>query len=215
MTMKKLALLLGAALLGSLPAAADEVVRTLDRQFSAADLSGIHLDFPVGGMEVEAGTGRQVRVQLKLECDSARQSRCVEAAKGIEVVAGKSGDRLHVQLKGWPKVGTRGLEAHYVVSVPRDLALRAELGVGEMRISGLENDLDADVGVGEITVKMAESTVASVSVDTGVGDANLFAQGRRWESSGLVSRELKWHEGHGKAAINVDCGVGEAEVRLD
>jgi hypothetical protein len=215
MTMKKLALFVGAALLGSLPAAADEVVRTLDRQTSAADVSSIHLDFPVGEVQIDAGTGRQVQVHLRLECDSQRQTRCVEAAKGIEVMAGRSGDRLHIQLKGWPKAGTRGLEAHFVVTVPRDLPLKAELGVGEMRISGLESDLDADVGVGEIRVKMPEATVASVSVDTGVGDANLFAQGHRWESSGLVSRELKWHEGRGKAAINVDCGVGEAEVRLD
>lgn len=213
--MKKLALLLGAALLGSLPAAADEVVRTLDRQLSAAEASSIHLDFPVGEVQVDAGTGRQVQVQVNLECDSKRQARCLEAAKAIEIVSSTSGGRLHVELKGWPKAGTRGLEAHYVVTVPRDLPLKAELGVGEMRIAGLENDLNADLGVGEVSVKMSESTVASVNVDTGVGEANLFAQGHHWESSGLISRELKWHEGRGKAAINVDCGVGEAEVRLD
>jgi hypothetical protein len=213
--MKKLALLVGAALLGSLPAAADEVVRTLDRQLSANGVTGIHLDFPVGEMQVDAATGRQVQVQVKLECDSKRQSRCVEAAKAIEIISSTSSDRLHVGLKGWPKAGTRGLEAHVVVSVPRDLPLKAELGVGEMRISGLESDLDADIGVGEITVKMPESAVASVNVDTGVGEANLFARGHHWESSGLVSRELNWSEGRGKAAINVDCGVGEAEVRLD
>ena len=213
--MKKLALLLGAALLGSLPAAADEIVRTLDRQLSAAEVSAIHLDFPVGEVQVDAGSGRQVQVQVKLECDSKRQTRCLEAAKAIEIVSSTSGGHLRVELKGWPKSGTRGLEAHYVVTVPRDLPLKAELGVGEMRIAGLENDLNADLGVGEVSVKMSESTVASVNVDTGVGDANLFAQGRHWESSGLISRELKWHEGRGKAAINVDCGVGEAEVRLD
>jgi hypothetical protein len=213
--MKKLALFVGAALLSSLPAAADEVVRTLDRQLSATDVSGIHLDFPVGEMEVSAGTGRQVQVQVRLECDSKRQSRCTEAAKAIEIVSSTSGDRLHVELKGWPKAGTRGLEAHYVVSVPRDLPLKAEMGVGELRISGLESDVNVDIGVGEVTVKMAESAVASVNVDTGIGEASLFAQGHHWESSGLVSRELKWHEGHGKASVNVDCGVGEAEVRLD
>src|SRR5690349_3990258 len=206
--MKKLALLLGAALLSSLPAAADEIVRTLDRQVSVADASGIHLDFPVGEVQVDAAAGRQVRVQLKLECDSMRQTRCVEAAKAIDLVSSTSAGNVHVGLKGWPKGGTRGLEAHFVVTVPRDLPLNAELGVGEMVISGLENDLKADLGVGEVRIKMAESAVASVSVDTGVGEANLYAQGHHWESSGLVSRELRWHEGRGKAAINVDCGVG-------
>jgi hypothetical protein len=213
--MQKLALFLGAALLGSLPAAADEVVRTLDRQLSAADVSGIHLDFPVGEVQVAAASGREVQIQVRLECDSKRQARCVDAAGNVELTATTSDDRLHVGLKGWPKMGTRGLEAHVVVSVPRDLPLRAELGVGEMKISGLTSDVDADLGVGEITVNLPEAAVASVDVDTGVGEANLYAQGRHWESAGLISRELSWKQGHGKAAVTVDCGVGEAQVRLD
>jgi len=213
--MKKIVLLLGATLLGSLPAAADEVVRTLDRQLSAADVAGIHLDFPVGEVQVAAAAGRQVQVQVRLECDSKRQTRCVNAAGAVELIATTSADRLHVGLKGWPKTGTRGLEAHVVVSVPRDLPLRAELGVGEMKISGLLNDVDADLGVGEVTVNMSEAAVGSVDLDTGVGEANLYAEGRHWESSGLISRELSWKKGHGKATVTVDCGVGEAEVRLD
>lgn len=213
--MKKLALLVSAALLGSLPAAADEVVRTLDRQLSAAGVSGIHLDFPVGTVRVDAGIGRQVRVQVRLECDSRSQTRCVDAAQGVEIISSTSSDRLHVGLKGWPKSGNRGLEARFIVTVPRDLPLKAELGVGEMRITGLESDLDADIGVGEINVRMPGSAVASVSVDTGIGEATLFSQGHRWESSGLFTHELDWHEGRGRAAVNVDCGVGEAQVRLD
>src|SRR6185436_3713400 len=134
-TMKKLVLLVSAVLLGSLPAAADE--------------AGIHLDFPVGELQVAAASGREVQVQVRLECDSKRQTRCVNAAGAVELTATTSGDRLHVGLMGWPKTGTRGLEAHVVVSVPRDLPLRAELGVGEMRISGLTSDVDADLGVGE------------------------------------------------------------------
>jgi hypothetical protein len=213
--MKKLVLLVSAALLGALPAAADDVVRTLDRQLSAADVSSIHLDFPVGEVRVDAAAGRQVQVQVKLECDTIRKSRCTEAAKGIELTSSTTNDRLHVGLKGWPKGGNRGLEAEFIVTVPRDLPLVADLGVGEMKITGLESDVSADLGVGEVTVTLPESAVGEVHVDTGVGEANLFAQGRHWESSGFIARELSWKKGRGKAAVNVDCGVGEAQVRLE
>lgn len=211
--MKKLAPLVAAALLAALPAAADEVVRTLDRQFSAADASRIHLDFPVGELKVEAGSGRQVEVHVDLQCDSPRKTRCVDAAKAVELVA-SSGAKLHVELKGWPKSGTRGLEANVRVTVPRDLPLQAELGVGDMEISGLEADLSADLGVGDVTVTMSESAVAEVHVDTGVGDANLSAGGHNFEGSGFVGKELDWTKGSGRAEIRIDCGVGEAEVRL-
>jgi len=214
--MKKLIPVLAAALLAALPvspAFADEVVRTLDRQFSAADASRIHLDFPVGELKVEAGSGRQVEVHVDLQCDSPRKTRCVDAAKAVELVA-STGDKLHVELKGWPKSGTRGLEADVRVTVPRDLPLQAELGVGDMEISGMEADLSADLGVGDVTVTMAESAVAEVHVDTGVGDANLSAGGHSFEGSGFVGKELDWTKGSGKAEIRIDCGVGEAEVRL-
>lgn len=213
--MKRIALLAGVTLLGALPASADEVVRTLNGQASAADVSGIHLDFPVGEVEVTAASGRQVQVRLELECDSPRKTRCVETAKGIELVTSTEDDRLRVSLKGWPKAGTKGLEATYIVSVPRDLPLKADLGVGEMKISGMENDVTADLGVGEVHVTMAENAVGSVGLDTGVGEASLYAQGRHWESSGFIARELNWNKGRGKAEVRVDCGVGEAQVRLE
>ena len=212
--MKKLIPFAAAALLAALPAAADEVIRKLDRQVSAAEASRIHLDFPVGTLVVEAGSGREVEVHVDLECDSPRKTRCVEAAKQVEIAV-SSGSRLTVELKGWPKSGTRGLEGTFRVTVPRDLPLNAELGVGEMKISGLEADLNANLGVGDIDVIMSESAVAEVHVDTGVGEANLLADGRSVEGSGFVGQELDWTKGSGKAEIEIDCGVGEARVRLE
>ncbi|MEA2562711.1 MAG: hypothetical protein QOH06_4215 [Acidobacteriota bacterium] len=212
--MKKLIPFAAALLLAALPAAADEVVRKLERQVTAADTSRIHLDFPVGDLKVEAGSGREVEVYVELECDSPRKTRCVEAAKKVELVV-TSGNRLNVELKGWPKSSDRGMEGKFHVIVPRDLPLNAELGVGNMTISGLEADLTADLGVGDIMVIMAESAVAEVHVDTGVGDANLLAGGHKVEGSGFVGKELDWTKGSGKAEVEIDCGVGEARVRLE
>ena len=212
--MKKL-IPFAAALLIALPVAADEVVRTLDRQVSAADASRIHLDFPVGQLKVEAGSGREVEVHVELECDSPRKTRCIEAATKVEIAV-SSGKQLKVELKGWPRSSNRGsLEANFTVTVPRDLPLEADLGVGEMTISGIEADLNANLGVGDVTVVMAESAVAEVHVDTGVGEANLLAGGRSIEGSGFVGKELDWTKGSGKAEVEIDCGVGEARVRLE
>jgi hypothetical protein len=211
--MKKL-IPFAAALLMALPVAADEVVRTLEHQVSAADASRIHLDFPVGDLRVEAGSGREVEVHVELECDSPRKTRCVEAAKKVEIAV-SSGNKLTIELKGWPKSGDRGMEGNFRVTVPRDLPLNAELGVGAMTIKGLEADLNANLGVGDIMVVMPESAVAEVHVDTGVGDANLLAGGRSIDGSGFVGKELDWTKGSGKAEVEIDCGVGEARIRLE
>ena len=59
--MKKLIPFAAAALLAAMPAAADEIVRTIDRQFSAAEASRIHLEFPVGELKIEAGSESERR----------------------------------------------------------------------------------------------------------------------------------------------------------
>lgn len=212
--MKKLVSFAAAALLVALPVAADEVIRTIDRQISAADASRIHLEFPVGELKIEAGTGREVEVHVDLKCDSSRKTRCIEATKAITLVA-TPGERLHVELKGWPKSGSRGMEADVRVTVPRDLPLQAELGVGELGVSGMEADLSVDLGVGDVEIVMPESAVRSVSIDTGVGDATVYAASQRIEGSGFISKDVKWTKGEGKARVSVDLGVGDAQVRLE
>lgn len=211
--MKKLIPFAAAALLAALPAAGDEIVRTLDSQISAAEASRIHLEFPIGELKVEAGDSRQVEVHVDVKCESKRKTRCIEATKALSLVA-TPGERLHVELKGWPKSGNRGMEADVRVTVPRDLPLQADLGVGELGVSGMEADLSVDLGVGNVNIVMPESAVRSVSIDTGVGEANVYAAGQRIEGSGFISKDVKWTKGEGKARVSVDLGVGDAEVRL-
>jgi hypothetical protein len=211
--MKKLILPLAAILLGALPAAADEVVRTMSQAFQVKTADEIHLEFPVGEMVVQAWDESQVKVEARFECDS-KSGRCAEAAKALRFVASTQGQKLHVELQGWPKSGTRGLEAHVQVKVPRGLPLIAELGVGELSISGIEGNLNAEVGVGEVRIAMAESAVGSVHLDAGIGEANLSAGGKRYQSSGFISKELNWTRGSGQADVQVDCGVGEINVEL-
>jgi hypothetical protein len=216
--MKKLALPLAATAavltLWALPAAAssDQVVRTLNKQYSVEGMKGISLDFPVGELKVDAAAGRQVQIRVEIKCRPGRDS-CEDAARDIEVKAKSSGGKLSLGLDGWPH-GGHGMNARVQVTLPKDLPLKSELGVGEMTINGMEADLDVDLGVGEVHVNLPEAAVRSVDLDTGVGESQLFAQGKTWESSGLVSRELHWNKGAGKASVQVDCGVGEAHVDL-
>lgn len=45
-----------------------------------------------------------------------------------------------------------------------------------------QGSLQADLGVGELNVTMPESAVGSVRLDTGIGEADLSAGGRRYTS---------------------------------
>ncbi|HYG63579.1 MAG TPA: hypothetical protein VEL74_13440 [Thermoanaerobaculia bacterium] len=211
--MKKPILIAAAVLVSTLPLSADETIRTLNERYAAGDVKSLYLDVPVGEVVVQGGGASQVTVEVELECDSDR-SRCAELAKAVRLQGGKKGDRLQVELDNWPKGNGQGLQANVRVTMPRDLALQTDLGVGELRISGIEQDVNADVGVGEVSVTMPESAVRSVNLDSGVGDATLRTSEKRIQGSGMVGKELKWNKGTGSADVRVDCGVGEIGVSL-
>src|SRR4030095_5471293 len=122
-------------LLAALPASADDVVRTLSQRYPTGGAQSVALDVPVGELIVNVWDQDQVNVDVRLECDSGK-SRCAELAKNVKLVGGGKGDRLRVESDGWPKGNHDGLEAHVRVSMPRDLALYADLGVGKLQISG-------------------------------------------------------------------------------
>ncbi len=216
--MRKIAafiIFLAAALLAAIPAAATEVVRSFRQQLPTGTADRIHLDFPVGEVQVEGWDNRQVDLDVQIACDHQNTERCKATAKRLRLVYNTDQGQLEIKITDWPSLGAvRGLHVIATLHVPRSLPLRADLGVGKLSINGTTGNLTADLGVGEVRVTLPKEAVASARVDTGVGDANLIAGGRHYESSGLVARKIVWDKGTGHARVKVDCGVGEIHVTL-
>jgi hypothetical protein len=216
MSLKKTTwILAAAALLGSLPAAADNdvVVRRFLKQLPGAGVERVLVDVPVGEVIIDGGTGTQIQLEVRLECDE-RGDACEELARRVKVVFSREAGELTLRVKEWPKTSNKGLEAHVRVLVPHDLALEAHLGVGQLNIASLDGDVEAELGVGELNITLPAASVGSVSADTGIGAANLVASGRHYESAGLVAREIRWNKGTGKSRVEADCGVGEIDIKL-
>lgn len=213
--MKKTVLILSAALvLGVAPTAASEIMRSFSQQIPVGDAAEIALDFPVGEVTVEAWDNPQVNLEVKVACNK-RTSRCEEAAKAVRLVYNTSGDRLRVEVKNWPKMASgKGLHVIAKVNVPRNLPLWTDLGVGELTVEGTAGDLTVDLGVGEVNITLPKDAIRSVDLDTGIGEADLSAAGRHYESAGIMARQLTWNKGTGNARVKVDCGVGEIDVNL-
>ncbi|HEX2644761.1 MAG TPA: hypothetical protein VHU81_17320 [Thermoanaerobaculia bacterium] len=194
-------------------ASADETVRTLTQQLEAANLDELGLDFPVGELIVEAWDRPQVQIEVRLECGHRRDA-CREAAEAVKLAPSTRGRGLELELEGWPKHGAKGLEAHVQVYAPRQLVVDAELGVGDLRINGMEGHVRAELGVGDLSLDLPEAAVATVSLEAGVGDASLSTPQKRYKGSGFVGQELRWRKGAGRADVRAECGVGDVKVAL-
>ncbi len=192
---------------------ADDTVRTISQQFDAANLDQLELEFPVGELVVDAWDRPHVRIEVRLECERKKDS-CLKAAEAVKLASSAEGKGLELELKGWPNTNAKGLEAHVQIYAPRRVAVDAELGVGELRINGMANDVQAELGVGNLSLNLPEASVATVSLEAGVGDASLSTSQKRYTGSGFVGKELRWKKGAGSAAVHAECGVGDVKVAL-
>jgi len=220
-TLKKTALIavlslaVAATAPGATPAGAKEIVRSFRQQIPMGSANRIHLDFPVGELRVEGWDNRQGDLDVEIACEGGGTSRCRRVAQDLRVVYNTDKGQLEIHVKDWPSFGAvRGLNVIATVHVPRSLPLRADLGVGEMTIQGIAGDLTAKIGVGEIQATLPKAAVGSARLDAGIGESSLVAFGRRYSSSGLISRKLTWDRGTGHSRVKVDCGVGEIRVTL-
>jgi hypothetical protein len=211
--------ILAAALLAAAPLRAgdDVVVRSEAATFPLQGARLLEVEVPVGEIDVVAVDGDRIEARLAVICDEDSR-RCRQQAARVRLRPERRGADLSIDVVGYPRTkGGRTPKAELELRVPRALALSLEVGVGEVDVRGSEGDLDVELGVGEVRVRVPERVVEEVSVDVGVGEANLHPRpsGTRSSRFLFLGNEIDWDGGSGRSRITVEVGVGEADVGLE
>ena len=74
-------------------------------------------------------------------------------------------------------------------------------------------ELEVELGVGDVNVEAPEDSVGRVDLNVGVGDARLRGGEVLDNDSVFISKSIR-KKGNGAHDIEVDLGVGDADVRL-
>ncbi|MGA9753224.1 MAG: hypothetical protein WBS54_15690 [Acidobacteriota bacterium] len=192
---------------------AKEKVRAEEKAYPASGAASLEVEVPVGGVDVRAYDGAEVKVAMAVLCDR-EDADCRENAQRIILDSSTSGKALHLEVKGFPK-HEGGISVELTISIPRGLDLSVSVGVGRCDVEGLSRDVKLEVGVGKATLTGKVSAVRSVKLDAGVGSAKLSVPGPSPKAQGFIGKSLSWSEGKGAARISVDVGVGDVKVDLD
>lgn len=232
--MRKTSIAILAALVFAVPAMA-ESSRVLTGTIDAGDLESVRLDAGVGDIDVTATQGAtEVTVEIRLKprrggffSSLKKAQREVDEAE-LRMDTSRGVLRLEIETES----DDRHFEERWTIEIParlafdlelgvgdveiRDLSgsLSAEIGVGDLNAEGVSGDLTVEVGVGEATIRAAATHYGSVAGSGGVGDAKLVVRGRKVASSGFVGHSAEW-TGEGEHFIEIEIGVGDAEVTLD
>ena len=190
-------------------------IRELERSFPVQDQKAVRIDIPVAEIEVTSGGSSAVEAELTATCK--RDHDCGEILDKLDFETHGSRNTLRIDLVGYPKWGKGRVEIEGVVRVPKGLEVELEIGVGELEIKELADDLRVELGVGEINAWFDKRTVRTVTLDAGVGEVELYGAGKRLEGrrSMLVGSEAHWDEGPGSARVFLEVGVGEISVWIE
>jgi hypothetical protein len=195
------------------PVFASRTIRTLHDDRSAAGFDRVKVNFPVGELVVQPSSDGRIHFDVDVRCKDDG-GRCEEQAEEVELKTNTAGGTLKLEIEqgsSW----THRIKLRGVLLMPADLALRLEMGVGELTVNGLRDDVDIDLGVGQAHLQLREADVHTVRVASGVGDASLRVGRRHVEGSGFIGHSVSWGDGSGRARVALDLGVGESEVVLD
>lgn len=214
--MKHLALAAGLLFAIAPVAAADSVMLTTDPHvYKVTAKHRIHLEFPVGALQVIPTDGSKVELLIRVKCRGRSEERCEELANELVLQSDDRDGLLHLKLEDYPKWHHKGFSVHAELRMPRQLPLELDMGVGELDIAGLEGELDVDLGVGDADIRTTRSTTGHVMVDTGVGDASIRGADGETQRSGFIGSHASWRSGNAKSTVRLHVGVGDATVRLD
>ena len=173
----------------------------------------IRLEFPVGELKVVGTDDSQVEFHIVAACDDD-DARCAERANALQLESTDENGVLHLKLDHYPKFNNHGLHIEGELRVPRALGVKVDMGVGEIETDDLTGDFDADLGVGQATIRTTRATTARVDAAAGIGQATIRGASDDRQQSSFLGANTTWKGGPGKSAIKVHVGVGEAEIKL-
>ena len=98
--------------------------REYARNFSAANLDELYIDFPIGELEIEGTNTDRIEVEVHIGCDGWRARSCRESAQHVELEPNRDGDRLELSFAGFSKCRNLGMHINMKVRLPAPLDSR-------------------------------------------------------------------------------------------
>lgn len=238
-TVLRTTVLLAAVLLLTLPVAAAEQTRTLERSFTVGSGETLKLANLAGHLTLVAGEGDAVEVVAEIHAEGRTASRTEELLDGMEWVRHEDGWALSYPVErfdqfrypkreegifGWGsstttrylgrrvKVSGSGgptLYADLTITYPARVPLRVRQPVGRVEGGDLYGDLGVDTGSGDVTI---DSFNGDIDVDTGSGDILVGSFRGRSAVFDTGSGDVQVHHVDAER-VSADTGSGDVELR--
>lgn len=216
--MRRLAILIAFTTLTASTLAADVARKEIQHSIPSGNVARVTIDVPVGTLQIVNSRGPNVTVTGAIERDfhtgrGERKANEILAASDVELsLRGKSAVIRPRVNAGWG--AGRANEYHLVVSVPRNVDLYIEQGVGELKMEGSFGNVDAALSVGDIEIRMPRSEVRELNAAASVGEVKSNLGDRVVTAEGFFAGSTHYLNERGHSTVRVRLRVGDAHIEL-
>lgn len=186
--------------------AATEVTR--HHSIDTSGVTKIEVKNGVGTVSIAPTTGETLSAEVFIEGNRSGVFRRKTDVSEFDIEVERSGNTLKLSF------GENNTQANWHIQMPVIDALYVNLGVGQVDIEVLDTAVDVNNGVGEVNISAKVDYTGKISVNTGVGNAKITGAFNVETKRAIVS-ERSEATGEGNRTINVEVGVGDAQVKLN
>ncbi|PCI76357.1 MAG: hypothetical protein COB20_10840 [SAR86 cluster bacterium] len=185
-----------------------ESYKKISRTIDVAAHGSVQIEASVAEMEIEFYDGDEIELEIELESNG-------------HWFAWRRGDVDHVELevrttenKLFLGIVEQKVEQHWRVKMPSKLAIGIDVGVGDIELEGLSNNLAMELGVGSVRVEIDDTDYAVIHASVGVGDTAIKGfSGEHVDNERTFMSSDSYYYGDGELEIDIEVGVGDVEVR--
>jgi len=170
--------------------------RRTEAAFKGTD---VQLDLGIGDFDVVPRAGDKVVIAWWGK--TANEAHAKIDVQGSHVVVSAGSDRRH------------DADVHFRIELPKRADISADAKVGEVKISGFDGSLDAQLNVGDLQVAVKNSgEYGVVKASAGIGDVEPGPFGSEAKRSHLVGAKLDYH-GSGSRHLKLHVGTGDVKIQ--
>ncbi len=200
-----------------LDSARTEATEPFAKTFDVRGPVNLVLDAPVGDVTIKAGAESRVVIEATKRAWGSNGARAQETLGRITINADQVGDQVRIRVAGLTGVtnAPRSPQVDFVISVPRDTALKLDSRVGRISVAGTHGDVAIKADVGDLLLAdvlpveklEVETRVASVEFSGALTPAASY---RLTSDVGRVALRLPTD-----SAFKIDARSDVGDVRVD
>jgi hypothetical protein len=175
----------------------------------------LHIDIPVGELEIAGTEGDQLTATMNIACDEDADD-CAERAGRAEFVQEIDGQDVYLRVEpGGMNAYTRThMRVH--IAVPAAETLEVEFGAGELRVRDVDACTSVRMFAGEAQIHADARRVGEVKLKAMFGEAILHtdAASQAGKRPLLVGARVDWDEGVGDCRLKARLRFGEVSAHL-